>query len=252
MKAPSPARTSAPSAIETRKRTPPAPYSPFGRSPGRRLVRMRRRLRRCILVLSFGGTAALLSTGSAAACPCSEFCGPVIDHGSTLYRVPWRITAFERPAIGPQPPSAEFRFSTGPCGNDNGAGYFAAFDLPISRRLAFRALAGSSVDEFPESDLSGITSRRATTLILRLSDGSSEVIRPQLAPADLRRRWPWLNRVRAFDAYFESGLKPAGLAACDSRGRLIAKQAATRYFSFESAIGTGADSNLVCPVSRQA
>jgi hypothetical protein len=208
-----------------------------------------RLVRLCGLVVLLSGTAVLFGASSAAACPCSEFCGPVIDHGSTLYRVPWRITAFERPAIGPQPTSAEFRFSTGPCGNDEGAGYFATFDLPISRRFGFSALSGAGVDEFPESDLSGLTNRRATTLILRLTDGSVVVIHPQLAPADLRRRWPWLNRVRMFDVYFESGPRAESLAACDRSGRLIARKADTGYFSLEAAVGTGAGgagSNRIC------
>jgi hypothetical protein len=206
-----------------------------------------RLVRRFVLPWTLSGLAFAASAGGASACPCSEFCGPVIDHGSTPHGVPWRITAFERQAIGPQARAAEFHFSTGACDEYKESGYFVGFSLPVSPRFAFSATSGSDLDEFPESDLSGLTTSRARTLILGFTDGSTLLVHPQLAPPDLRRRWPWLKRLRVFDLYFATGPRPASLAACDGRGHLIANQTASRYFSFEAAVAAGtAGTNHVC------
>jgi hypothetical protein len=205
-----------------------------------------RLVRRFALLMTLSGLAFVACAGAASACPCSEFCGPVIDHGSTPHGVPWRITAFERPAIGPQPPTAEFQFSIGACGEYREGGYGVGFSLPISRQFAFSANSGSDFDEFTESGLSGLATSRARTLILRLTDGSTLLVHPQLAPADLRRRWPWLKVLRVFDVYFPTGARPASLAACDGRRHLIARQTASRYFSFEAAVRAGVHASRVC------
>lgn len=210
---------------------------------------MSRRLCACALAVALVGVALQAGAGSAVACPCSEFCGSVIDHGSTLSGMPWRIKAAERPPIGPQPATAEFQFSTGACGSYEGAGYTADFALPISPRFAFSAISGGGFGGAPEADLSGVTTGRAATLILRRDDGSSLTIHPRRAPDRLLRRWPWLRRVRVFDTYFAAGSKPSSLTACDVRNHVIATQAADRYFSFDATLRSGVGSSRLCEES---
>jgi hypothetical protein len=108
-------------------------------------------------------------------------------------------------------------------------------------------LSGTGGEEIPYPSLTGQTTARAKTLILRLSDGSTLSIHPVLAPVSLRRRWPWLGAVRVFSVYYEPGLEPERFLACSHDGRLLASAAASRYHSFDAVVGQGGESNRACP-----
>jgi hypothetical protein len=212
-----------------------------------------------LLVLSVAALAAL--AGSARACPCQEFCGQVAAHGSSLYGVPWRITANQRPITphSKQLPTGELNFSIGDCGAPNeverapgievgSVGWSTGILLPLSSRFGLSVGSGSEVDPYPESDLSGFVTRRATTLLVAMSEGAPLVIRPRLAPAELRRRWPWLGRLRLFDAFFPAGPVPLHVAACDRDGNLLAG-ANSKLGSFDAQLRAAPTSPGPCQVA---
>lgn len=170
---------------------------------------------------------AVFAPAGASACPCSEFCGHVVSHGSSLYGVPWRITAATRPSFG-RGSSAEIQFSIGACGEYSEAGYFADMYLPLSRRPFFGALSGSEIDPYPERDLSGRTSRGIAKLSVKMDDGETLVIEPQRAPRGLRRDLPWLNQLRFFDKFFPADQRPIEIVALDKRGRILGRDKSAR------------------------
>jgi len=174
----------------------------------------------------FALTAAFAPVG-ASACPCSESCGHVVAHGSSLYGVPWRITAATRPSTG-RGPSAEIHFSIGACGEYSEAGYFAGMDLPLPRSPFFMANSGIEIDSYPEGDLSGRTSQGITKLSVKMDDGETLVVKPQRAPRGLRRNLPWLNRLRFFDEFFPAGQRPTEIVAFDKQGRILGRRKSAR------------------------
>jgi hypothetical protein len=167
-------------------------------------------------------TAVLVPAG-ASACPCSEFCGHVVSHGSSLYGVPWRITAATRPSTG-RGASAEIHFSVKACGEYSEAGYFVGLELPLSRRPFFHANSGIEIDSYPEGDLSGMVSRGIAKLNVKMNEGKTLVINLRRAPRGLRRDLPWLNHLRFFDKFFPAGEEPAEIVAFDHEGRILARR----------------------------
>jgi hypothetical protein len=165
--------------------------------------------------------AAALVASSASACRCTEFCGRVVAHGSSLYGVPWRITAATLPATAHQGATAEIHFSIGACGEYSEAGYSSSLELPLPRQPFVSADRGSDLDDYPESDLSGLTSRGVTELVLRMSDGTTMSVEPQLAPRSLWRLMPWLRGLRFFDVFYTAGVEAIEVDAYDRTGRLL-------------------------------
>ncbi len=167
--------------------------------------------------------ATMLMPTGASACPCHEFCGRVVAHGSSLYGVPWRITAATRHQPSSAASTAELNFSTHACGEYSESGYSTGFRLPFTRDAFFSADTGTQIDSHPEGDLSGVTSRGIVKLALKMSDGSTLSIYPRLAPRRLWRTLPWLRRLRFFDQYFQAGAKPQEVIAFDREGGVVGR-----------------------------
>jgi hypothetical protein len=166
--------------------------------------------------------AAMLMPAAASACPCHEFCGRVVAHGSSLYGVPWRIKAATRPEGATGRSTAEISFSVHACGEYSEAGYSMGLPIPLADHLFFRADAGADIDAYPEGDLSGLTSRGIVELEVRMSDGETLIVHPHLAPHRLWRVLPWLRGLRFFDAFFAAGVKPLEVIAFDRAGHAVA------------------------------
>jgi hypothetical protein len=162
----------------------------------------------------------LWAASAASACPCAEFCGRVVAHGSSLYGVPWRITASTRRIAGSRP-TAELEFSVHACGEYSEAGYSSSFGLPAPRWPFLIADPGSEIDAYPESDLSGFTSNRVMRLGLRMSDGTTIDALPEPAPRRLFRQLPWLRRLRFFDQFFAAGIRPVAVTVFGRGGRAL-------------------------------
>lgn len=177
--------------------------------------------------------AGLAVPAMASACPCHEFCGKVVAHGSSLYGVPWRITAATRTDPSTGSSSAELKFTVRACGEHGGSGYGMGFALPLtSRRPFFSADSGSEIDAYPEGDLSGITSRGIVKLALKMSDGSTLFAHPQLAPRRLWSSLPWVRHLRFFDQFFAADSRPLKVIAFDQTGEILG-QAKSMHGLFE-------------------
>lgn len=168
--------------------------------------------------------AAMVGPAGASACPCHEFCGHVVAHGSSLYGVPWRITAATRPQPSMGSPTAELNFSVHACGESSGSGYSQGFSLPVTREPFFSADSGAEIDAYAEGDLSGTTSRGIVRLALKMSDGSTLFAHPQLAPRRLLPSLPWLRRLRFFDQFFDAGSRPQEVIAFDRAGEILGRR----------------------------
>jgi len=149
----------------------------------------------------------------------------VVAHGKSLYGVPWRIRMGEETSAGKGPRRyATLFFSIGRPGELNEAGYFSTFPLLIFRGFVLHATSGSQIDSFPEADTSGYVSRRAVKLVATMSEGPPLELETQLAPAALRKRFPWLRAVRFFDQFYPDGIEPTALSAYDRAGQLLERQ----------------------------
>jgi hypothetical protein len=160
----------------------------------------------------------LWMASAASACPCTEFCGRVVAHGSSLYGVPWRVTASTRHVVGTGP-TAELEFSIHACGEYSEAGYGVSFRLPAPKWPFVLSVAGSELDDHPEADLSGFTSNRVLRMDLRMSDGTTIETAPRTAPPRLFSRLPWLRRLRFFDQFFPAGIRPVAATVYGRGGR---------------------------------
>ena len=151
----------------------------------------------------------------------------VVARGKSLYGVPWRIRMGEEPSYGKGLPRyASLYFSLGRPGEENEAGLYSSFPLPISRAFVFHATSGSDIDSFPESDSWGFASRRAAKLVAKMSEGPPLTFETQLAPTALSNRFHWLRGVRFFDQYYPAGIEPTEISAYDRAGRLLDRQPA--------------------------
>lgn len=175
-------------------------------------------MRRSLLIPVLALAAAFLLPGGASACGCGEFKGAVVAHGSSSYGVPWRIKAARSPASSGRPRYLEVNFSIGD--PDKGIGYFSSLPIPVPRTF-FTASPGSDVDEYPESDLSGVTGSRVAELKVKMNDGTVLTVTPTRAPAPLRQRLPWLRQARFFDAFFQAEQEPERVTAFDRDGKRL-------------------------------
>jgi hypothetical protein len=138
---------------------------------------------------------------------------PILASGSSPAGAPWRIE-LQVSSGGPS-----FNFSVG----DQGAtGHSIGLLLPIARNFGIGADAGTQVDPYAESDLSGIAGRRATKIAVTMSSGEVLFVAPALAPLRLRQRLPWLGRLRFFDLFFPAGEKPLRAKAFDHNDHPLA------------------------------
>jgi hypothetical protein len=173
------------------------------------------------LLIAAAAVAAIFLPGGASACACGEFKGVVVAHGKSLYGVPWRIKAALRPPSTTMPRGIEVYFSIGEEGS--GSGYFASLPRRLPPAFVFTANKGGGIDDFPESDLSGVARGRAVELVVKMSDGQFLTVRPALAPLEIRKRFPWLRGFRFFDAFFPSSQEPRMVTALDGDGRVLAR-----------------------------
>lgn len=167
--------------------------------------------------------ASSWGANGASACACGDPGGVVVAHGKSLYGVPWRIQA---KLISPRTSNSravEIHFSIGKKDDYKDVGYFTGLRLPLHPAFVFTANAGSEVDEFPESDLSGVTRRRVSVLVVEMSNGESLKVRPSLAPSLLRKRFKWLRGLKFFDLFFSTDTTPRMITAFDSRRRRLAQ-----------------------------
>ena len=161
-------------------------------------------------------TAAFFVPGGASACGCGEFRGVVVAHGSSLHGVPWRIKAILPRDSGPDQATFEFSIGESPEG-----GYFSSLPRPIPKALVLTASPGSEIDDYPESDLSGLTAGRVTRLQVEMNDGQVLESEPQRAPDGVRRRFHWLRGLRFYDIFFPDTEEPVQVIARDARGRVL-------------------------------
>lgn len=162
----------------------------------------------------------LLIPGTASACTCDGPSAPyVVARGKSLYGIPWRIKTGEEKAGNRR--QATFWFSVGTPEQPNDAGYFSTLGLPISRSFILTANSGSGIDPQKEGDVSGIASRRATSLTATMSHGPPLEIHIQVASETLRERYPWLRGLEFFDQYFPADNEVMRVTAYDRSGHVL-------------------------------
>lgn len=167
---------------------------------------------------------AMLAPAGASACPCHEFCGRVVAHGSSLHGVPWRAIAATRSSGEQNSSIAEVAFSIHACGEYSEAGYSMGFLLPFATNSFLSANLGTDIDSYPESDLSGVTSRSIVKLTLTMSKGSPLSVYPSLAPRRMWRSLPWLRQLRFFAQFFPAGTAPLEVTAFDRAGHVLVRR----------------------------
>ncbi len=183
-----------------------------------------------------GGAAVLLAAvvllvpGSAGACGCGEFKGPVVAHGTSPAGAPWRIKAVV-PAPGPSNDwMATFGFSYGPDPQGDGTGAFTTLPLAARRHPFVTAIRGA-VGPYAESDVSGIVQGRATRLLISFAAGEALTVEPQPAPLGLRARLHWLRGFRFYDLFYPEGAEAIRVEAFDRNGALLAVERLARRVS---------------------
>ena len=183
-----------------------APTLSFPSMPFRRLS---------LLSLLAAAVVAPFAPG-ASACGCGEFRGVVVAHGSSLYGAPWRIKAVVPRDSGPDQAMFEFSVGKSPDG-----GYFSSLPRPVPKALVLTASPGSEIDEFPESDVSGITAGQVTRLEVEMDDGHVLETEPLRAPARFRNRFHWLRALRFYDVFFPDSEEPVQVTALDAQGHVL-------------------------------
>ena len=168
--------------------------------------------------VSIAAALATLSLSSGASAGGSlEPSGPVVAHGKSAGGVPWQIRA-NRPAPGAV--NVFFVFDP-PAYFD--VGYLTGFSLPIPHKFIFTADTGTDLSPSPESDLSGVATRRVRTLRVRMSEGLPLEIHPRLAPLSVRRHFDWLHDLRFFNHFFPAGPEPEVVKALAADGRVLTR-----------------------------
>lgn len=161
-------------------------------------------------------------TGGASAWACGEFRGVVVAHGTSPGGVPWRIKETRLVGLDPEKPRTPYLMSNFSIGDPvEGSGYDFDMPLPGPHSFLFNANPGSYIDEYAESDLSGVTASRVVKLEVEMSDGQVLTVEPDFVPRSLRRRFGWLHGLRFFDVFFSAPQKPKLVSAVDQFGRVL-------------------------------
>ncbi len=113
----------------------------------------------------------------------------------------------------------DFKYSSGP---KHTFGYTTGLPLPLPKRFAFTADAGSDLNSRGTADLSGVTSRAVHILKVKLAGGGHVRIHPRRAPIANRQAQPWLNNLKFFDHFFARDRHPRKITALDRHGRVLA------------------------------
>jgi hypothetical protein len=167
----------------------------------------------CLAVAALGLGCGGDDISQAAPAQAQGGSNPVVAQGRSPAGVRWRIRAkrYRDYAI--------FDFSVG----DGSDGYGSELKLPIPHSFIFTADTGSDVDPHHESDLSGITARRVSKLVLDMSKGHSIKVHPQVAP-QIAPGFEWLNDFRFFDRFYLGHRYPVWVKALDARGHVLARK----------------------------
>jgi hypothetical protein len=160
---------------------------------------------------------ALSAAGAAPTCGCSTPRVSLVARGTSPHGVRWRITA----QVTKHALQIDFGFL--PPGYDD-AGYGTTLTLPLSAGPWITANAGSDLDPFMESDISGITTRGVVKLIVRMNDGTKLVLRPRLAPRAARTTHRPLAQLRFFEAFYPPAREPRSIVGVDAHGHIQVKQ----------------------------
>jgi hypothetical protein len=162
-------------------------------------------------------------SGGASACACGEFRGVVVAHGTSPNGMWWRIKATRLHHKG-QEDRLLVHFSYGE--PEAEGGYFSEMPLPVPPKFVLTADSGGGDEENPQRDISGITAARAVELQVEMNDGEVLVVRPELPPRSLRRRFGWLHGLRFFDAFYSAPEEPRLVKAFDQSGHILGRSKA--------------------------
>lgn len=158
--------------------------------------------------------------GEAPACACGEYRGAVVAHGTSPNGMWWRIKASRLRHKG-QEDRLLVHFMYGE--PEAEGGYFNEMALPVPPQFVLSADAGGGGEEDPERDISGTTAARAVELQVEMNDGEVMVVRPELPPRSIRRRFGWLHGLRFFDAFYSAPEEPKLVTAFDQSGRVLGR-----------------------------
>jgi hypothetical protein len=167
--------------------------------------------------------ALIIASSDAAACGCGGFKGPVVAHGTSPYGLPWRVKTVHVNLGG-----GRAKISVESLVGDAMGGSIAELPLPLPSRFVFGAESRGEVDEYPESDISGVTPARVGELRVAMDDGEVLPIKPVPAPPAFRKRFPWLNGLRFFDAFYSQSKEPTLVTALDRNGQIIGRSKSHR------------------------
>jgi hypothetical protein len=148
---------------------------------------------------------------------------PLVAHGHSPHHVPWRIRA-KRDHVAD---AIDIDFFLDRSGED---GYGTQIPFPVPHSFIFTADTGSDLDRYHERDLSGVTTRRVTKLLLTMSKGDRIKLRPHLAPRRVRRHHGWLDGLRFFDRFYLGHRRPRWVTALNAEGHVLAHRHTDRGF----------------------
>jgi hypothetical protein len=172
-------------------------------------------------------TAALLCVvaiavpgGEAVACGCGSQKGPVVSQGTSPGGVTWEIKLGGNRRLA----SVDFTYRS----SSGSGGWGTLASLPLRKGFFFSADSGSELGPANESDISGFTERRVTTLTIQMTDGSALSVSPQPAAVRLGKRFRWARKLRFFDQYFSGNLVPAKVIAYNAAGQVLTERSSNR------------------------
>ena len=159
-------------------------------------------------------------TGGASACACGEVRGAVVAHGTSPNGVPWRIKA-TRVRGSEQEEQLLVHFMLGE--PEDEGGYFLGIPFSVAPKVVLAARSGTTSEEDPEGDISGIAAVKAVELQVKMSDGGVLTVEPALPSRSPRKRFPWLHGLRYFDAFFPASEEPMLVTAYDENGQVLGR-----------------------------
>jgi hypothetical protein len=172
-------------------------------------------------------TAALLSVvaiavpgSEAVACGCGSQKEPVVAQGASPGGVSWEIKLGGNRHLA----VIDFTYRS----STQSGGWGSAAPLPLRKGFVFNADTGSDLGPANESDISGFTERRVTTLTIQMTDGSTINVAPQPAAIRLGKRFRWARKLRIFDEFFPSNLVPAKAIAYNAAGQVLTERTSNR------------------------